>query len=134
MSQYFSKYIASMLLILVTLISGCETRPSEELLVFDSLAFENNSYLTLNDVRIEVKDTGAFAACSPVLSMSTCETSFRARDYQGNPVYISWSTNEGNRIIGPIKVNMPAKIILEKVAKIIIAFDSQEQLTAKFVY
>lgn len=134
MMQFISKYMVVMLLALVVLISGCETRPSEETLVFDTLVFENNSNTTLNDLRIEVKGTREFAACSPVFSKSVCKTSFRARNYQGKSVYISWMTSDGNKLIGPIKVNLPSKVEFDKVAKIIISFDSQEQLTAYFVY
>lgn len=124
--------------IFLIFLAGCETRQSlesvQQKLMFDTLVFENDSYSTLDMVRIEVRETGAFAMCSPVYSRTICSTSFQTKVYQDNPVYISWDVKGVSKVAGPIKVRLPDNISFEEIAQVVVQFDSEGRLTARFIY
>ena len=116
------------------LLSACATTGTNENLSFDSLYFENKSNHTIDEVKISVEQTGAFASCSPVLKGATCSTRFPPRHYQGNPVYVTWTYQGVIHQEGPFVIEPPQQIIKDHHAKIIIHFGMTKQLSIKMMY
>ena len=122
------------LFISLFLLSACATKWATKNLTFDGLYFENNSPYSLDEVKITVEKTGAFASCSPVLKGATCSTLFPPRHYQGNPVHITWVYKGVTHQEEPFVIEPPEHIIKDRHAKVIIQFDRANQLSTKMVY
>ena len=113
---------------------SCNTVPIKKELTFNALILENNSGSDLENVRIEARKTGAFAACGVIFSGSSCSTTFRAKVYQGNSVHISWLLKGKEQQIGPLFVQQPEVINHELPARIVIRFNSDNDVIARFMY
>ncbi|NQZ54712.1 MAG: hypothetical protein HRT93_10750 [Piscirickettsiaceae bacterium] len=122
------------LFVIVFFIVGCNTVSVKKELTFNALILDNNSGTELENVRIQVKETGAFLSCGVVLRGRSCSTTFQTRVYQGNSVYISWQIHGKERIVGPLHVELPLSMQYELPARIVIKFDSINDVTAKFKY
>jgi hypothetical protein len=56
----------------------------------DGLALLNRTGVVVHEVRLAVPATGGVVACGQILEQAGCATTFPAREYQGNPVTVSW--------------------------------------------
>lgn len=128
------KRLVWFLAIAMIFIAGCSSTPVKKGLIFDALVLENKSLSELENVRIEVRQTGAFASCGVILRARSCSTTFRAQVYQGNSVYISWQSHGQKHYIGPLHVELPETIKHDTLASIVISVMPENRLTAKFIY
>jgi len=119
-----------MLLFLVS----CTTAETKKELIFNALVLENNSGSDLENVRIEARKTGAFAACGVILTGTACSTNFRSKVYQGNAIHLSWLLNGQEQHIGPLFVLPPDIISTDLPARIVIRFNADNDVTARFMY
>ena len=101
---------------------------------FNALILDNKSGLTLEHVRIEARQTRAFASCGTILSGTSCSTTFRVKVYQGNTVYISWQSHGKKQVIGPLYIEPPETRQYDAPARIMISFMSEHDVSAKFIY
>ena len=88
----------------------------------------------MENVRIEAKKTRAFASCGVVLYGTSCSTTFQTKAYQGNSIYISWQLHGKDYIAGPLHVELPETVNYEEPAIVVIMFDSESNVTARFTY
>ncbi|NOQ94123.1 MAG: hypothetical protein GQ547_05740 [Methylophaga sp.] len=128
-----SKYLACFL-VAVFFIAGCTTVPVKKELIFNALVLDNKSGSDLEYVRIEARNTGAFASCGVILRGTSCSTTFRTRTYQGNSVYITWVKDGQDQLVGTLFVEQSETINYEMAARIVIMFNSDNDVTAKFMY
>ena len=129
-----SNYFVVIPLLLISFLIGCTTVSVNKNLTINGLYFENDSKHKLDEVRISVDKTGAFASCAPVLAGSTCSTNFEPLIYQGNPVHILWVYKGVTHQEGPFTIEPPKETIKDLSAKVIIHFDRLNQLTIKIIY
>lgn len=119
---------------MVLFLVSCNTVLTKKELTFNALVLENNSGADLENVRIEARKIGAFVACGVIFRGTSCSTTFQTKIYQGNSVYISWMLNEQEQLIGPLYVKLPQTIQFDSPARIVISFDSENNVTARFMY
>ncbi len=122
------------LFIAMIVMAGCSSKPIKKELSFNALVLENKSGSELENVRIEARQTGVFASCGSILRGTSCSTTFLTKVYQGNAVYISWQVHGQKRVIGPLYIELPQVIQDDSVARIMISFISENDVTAKFRY
>ena len=122
------------LAIAMIFMAGCSSTPVKKGLTFNALILENKSGLKLENVRIEARQTRAFASCGAILNGTVCSTTFRTKAYQGNSVYISWQSHGKEQVIGPLYVELPQTIQYDSPAVIMISFMSEYDVSAKFIY
>lgn len=120
-------------IMMMTLV-GCVATPVKKELAFNALVFDNQSVSELKNVRIKAKNTGGFASCGLILRRTACSTTFRTKVYQGNSVYISWQMNGQERAMGPLYVELPVTVEPDLLARLMIIFKSENEVTAKFSY
>ena len=129
------KIVKWSLVILIGLLSGCvTTTPVKQQLSINTLVIENHSLSDLNNVKIKVEQTGAYASCGSVLRGRSCSTTFKSKTYQGNPVFISWEHNGQQQKVGPLYGQEPDNIKAGTDAAIVIAFVSASDVTVQFRY
>jgi len=129
-----NNFLVGVFVVSVLFITGCTTVAVKKELTFNGLVLENNSASELKNVRIEARKTGAFASCGLIIRGTSCSTTFRTKVYQGNSVYISWLLNGKEQLIGPIFVGQPETINYDLPAHIVIRFNSDNDVTARFMY
>jgi len=71
------------------LVACATTAPAPRHTV-DGLALLNRTGVVVHEVRLAVPATGGVVACGQILVQAGCATTFPAREYQGNPVTVSW--------------------------------------------
>ena len=96
------------------LISSCAFLQKDEPLTIVGVKFQNASYYHIEDVRLRVQKTRGFVSCSKILPQSVCLTTFPVREYQGNPVIISWKQNGKSWTTGEIVVDPPKEASPDK--------------------
>lgn len=119
---------------LVCLTACVEPKPTTKKLTIDTLMIENHSSSELNNVKIKVEQTGAYASCGLVLRGSACSTTFKSKTYQGNPVFISWEHNGEQHKVGPLYGSKPKNIQTGVDAAVVIAFVSASNVAVQFRY
>jgi len=127
-------FLVWVLSVAVFFIAGCTSVPVKKQLTFNALVLENNTGTQLENVRIAARKNGAFASCGVILRRTSCSTTFQTKVYQGNSVYISWLHNGHEQLVGPLYVEPPEKINYDLPASIVISFNSDNDVTAKFMY
>jgi len=123
-----------LLSIALVFLVGCSSVPAKKELTFNALILDNQSRLELRNVRIEASKTGVFASCGVILIRTSCSTTFRAKLYQRNAVYISWLSRGNEKVIGPLYVRLPEKIRYDLPASIMVKFMSENDVSAEFIY
>jgi len=106
----------------------------KETLTINTLMIENHSSSDLNNVKIKVEQTGAYASCGLVLRGRSCSTTFKSKTYQGNPVFISWEHNGKPQKVGPLYGEVPENIKVGSDAAVVIAFNSARDVSVHFRY
>ena len=119
---------------LVLLAACVATAPSKKQLTINTLMIENHSLSELNNVKIKVEQTGAYASCGLVLRGRSCSTTFKSKVYQGNPVFISWEHNGQQHKVGPLYGEEPVEIKTGVDAAVVVAFVSANNVTVQFRY
>lgn len=76
-------------------LTACAVPLKKESLTVEGLVFKNRSFDDLVEVRLTVEATREFIACGYIPARGECSTTFPRRDYQGNPVIVSWQ--QGSR-------------------------------------
>lgn len=121
----------------ILLSAGCTFTPAPltlQQLTFNALIFDNISGITLNDVSVNVENSGAHVFCSVLLTGRSCSTGFKKRVYKGNAIYLSWKLDGRSYQTQPFHVTAPAQFNSAKPASVVISFSSENNVAAEFRY
>ncbi|MBL4744136.1 MAG: hypothetical protein JKX87_05810 [Cycloclasticus sp.] len=119
---------------ILAFIVSCSALPVKKPLMFNEVIFSNASDTQLENVRVEVKKTTAYFSCSILVKHGICSTSFPPKVYQGNSIYISWKIEGKEKVVGPLHIQLPPIIREDTPARVVIRFNSENNISAKFVY
>ena len=99
-------------LALSVLLAGCVTSPEvrEQALHVNGLTLKNGTDELIADVTLRVEPTRELVFCNAILARRECSTSFPLRQYQGNPVVVSWRDTHGEHQTEPFVVPAPANL------------------------
>ena len=105
---------SGVLLTVIFFVAGCAYLEQKEPFTVVGVKFYNASYYPIENVRLRVQKTRGFATCNKILPQAVCLTTFPVREYQGNPVIISWEQNgkpwsTGEIIVEPEEGSSPDK-------------------------
>ena len=120
------------LLVLIFLLSGCAVLPKNQQFTVDGIMFHNTTSSMIGNVRLRVDKIQGFATCSNIPPQSSCSTTFPIREYQGNPVMISWNQNEKLWETPEIVVNPPKEASPGKPLFCIVEIGNQGSLNVYF--
>lgn len=76
-----------------TFLTGCATSLFQPKPQINTVVLANNSNTTAHEVTILVEAFGGKFYCGTILAGTQCSTRFPAREYEGNPVTVSWVQN-----------------------------------------
>lgn len=75
---------------MVVLLSGCATAMFQPNPQINTVVLANNSNTTVYDVTILVEAFGGKFYCGTILEGTQCSTRFPVREYESNPITVSW--------------------------------------------
>ena len=126
--EIFSIIICVLLISSLTSCSTSSVKPNA--IQIKRLVFLNQSYKTLDEVRIYISETREFASCGRILPGTECSTGFPLREYQGNHFDISWVDNQQSKSIKNIQTLVPEDLVSGKAVNAVIVFGAQGEFYA----
>ena len=94
MKRLLTRSISLLTLALATMfLTGCATSLLQPKPQINTVVLANNSNTTAHEVTILVEAFGGKFYCGTILAGTQCSTRFPAREYEGNPVTVSWIQN-----------------------------------------
>lgn len=76
--------------------------------VYDEILVENNSRELIQDVSIQVANSGQVFSCGNVAAFGICSNRFGRRHYERNPIQIDWVIGDNARQTEAFVVEVPA--------------------------
>ena len=101
----------TLLMTFLLLVSGCATTPEPAKVVVKGVSFSNGTSSPVTDVRLFVEKTKSFVSCGYIPAGSGCSTTFPLREYQGNPVSISWQQENRSWTTGEFVFELPEPLL-----------------------
>ena len=89
-------------------VSGCSELPTTKAITVAGLRFYNNTDTTIHNAKLSVTTTRGLVACGVILPRKACSTTFPVRQYQGNPIIVSWEQAGRVWSSGEFYVQLPA--------------------------
>lgn len=86
------------------LLGGCATSAFAPAPQINTVILSNNTDTTIHDVTIRVEAFGGKFYCGTIPPKTQCSTRFPAREYESNPVTVSWHQQGINRETAPFTV------------------------------
>lgn len=71
-------------------VFACSELHQTNAITVASLVFYNNTSTPIYNAKLRVSKTHGLVACGLILPEKKCSTTFPIREYQGNPVIVSW--------------------------------------------
>lgn len=94
-------------IVIVLLGSACATSYQASY-SYNEILVVNNSSELVQDVTIEVVDTGRMFSCGNIAPRGICSNRFGKRRYERNPIQISWSIGDASSKTESFVVEVPA--------------------------
>jgi hypothetical protein len=88
-------------------ISACGELPSTNPITVAGLVFYNNTASPVHNAKLSVTTTRGLVACGVILPGKECSTTFPVRQYQGNPIIVTWEQVGQTWSSGEIYVQLP---------------------------
>ncbi len=78
------------------LLTACASVPGPHPLYVNKVSIVNHTADPLNNVRLDVANSGGVVSCGYIAVDSECSAGFPRLEYQGNPVTVSWQQSGNN--------------------------------------
>lgn len=75
---------------LFTFITACGELPKSNSITVAGLVFQNRTATPVYKAKLSVSKTHGLISCGVILPGKECSTTFPVRQYQGNPISVSW--------------------------------------------
>ncbi|WP_370277401.1 hypothetical protein [Pontibacterium sp.] len=86
------------------LLGGCATSAFAPAPKINTVILANNTETTIHDVTIRVEAFGGKFYCGTIPPQTQCSTRFPAREYEANPVTVSWQQQGVSHETAPFTV------------------------------
>ncbi len=102
-------------------------------LEIEGVIIQNLLAYPVTDVQILSLASGNFVSCGNIMQRSRCATTFPIRNYQRNPVQISWKERGTEYSMPPFVIDIPEGFSLDKAATIEVSIVGPGQAGAELV-
>ncbi len=113
-----------------TKVSTIATTPQIQL---RSIYFINPTDAAIHNVQLRVKTFGGLISSNLILPGQQFSTTFPIRNYQKQPVYLSWTHRNQHWQAGPIIIDNPSGIVANTPSSVKVVFANQGQAEAFFI-
>ena len=114
-------------------LSACGGMPTSKSVTVAGLLFYNNSDTPIHNAKLSVTTTHGLVACGVILPRTTCSTTFPLRQYQGNPVVVSWEHAGRSWTSGEFRVPLPDDPVAATPTMAVITLGERGAINAKLV-
>jgi len=114
-------------------ISACSSLPTSNSVTVTGLLFYNNTTTPIHNAKLSVTTTHGLVACGLILPGKECSTTFPVRQYQGNPIIVSWEHNGRAWSSGEFRVPVQDDSIAGTASIAVILLGEQGEYNAKLV-
>ena len=90
----------------VVLIVACETM-QRQAYYYNEIIVRNSTFGSIQDVKVRADKTGKVFRCTNIAPRASCSNSFGKKEYQGNPIDISWVYNDRLNVEKDIILKVP---------------------------
>jgi hypothetical protein len=92
---------------ILLVVSACAELPTTNPITVAGLMFYNNTDAPIQNAKLSVTTTRGLVACGVILPGKECSTTFPVRQYQGNPIIVTWEQAGKTWSSGEIYVQLP---------------------------
>jgi len=93
---------------ILLIVSACGEMPTRNAITIAGLVFVNQTASPVYNAKLSVTTTRGLVACGVILPGKECSTTFPVRQYQGNPIIVTWEQAGHSWSSGEIYVQLPA--------------------------
>ena len=93
---------------ILLVVSACAELPTTNPITVAGLMFYNNTDAPIQNAKLSVTTTRGLVACGVILPWKECSTTFPVRQYQGNPIIVTWEQAGKTWSSGEIYVKLPS--------------------------
>jgi hypothetical protein len=129
MNQYRLLFSFGILLV----VSACAELPTTNPITVAGLMFYNNTDAPIQNAKLSVTTTRGLVACGLILPGKECSTTFPVRQYQGNPIIVTWEQVGQTWSSGEIYVQLPPASAAAAPTIAVVTLGVQGAIDAKLV-
>ena len=129
MNQYRLLFSFGILLV----VSACAELPTTNPITVAGLMFYNNTDAPIQNAKLSVTTTRGLVACGVILPGKECSTTFPVRQYQGNPIIVSWEQAGQTWSSGEFYVQLPGSPVTDAPTIAFITLGEQGAVNARLI-
>lgn len=117
----------------LVVISACGELPTTNAITVAGLVFYNNTATPVHKAKLSVITTRGLVACGVILPGKECSTTFPVRQYQGNPIIVTWEQAGQTWSSGEFYVQLPAAPLAATSTIAVVTLGAQGTVDARLV-
>ena len=114
-------------------VAACANLAKTDPLTVSGLTFHNTTATPIQNARLSVSKTHGLVACGVILPHNECSTTFPQRQYQGNPITVSWQHAGQTWTASDISVQLPEYPIPDRTTTAVITFGENGSISARLI-
>ena len=118
---------------ILLVVSACAELPTTNPIIVAGLMFYNNTDALIQNAKLSVTTTRGLVACGVILPGKDCSTTFPVRQYQGNPIIVTWEQVGQTWSSGEIYVQLPPASAAAAPTIAVVTLSEQGAIDAKLV-
>ena len=116
---------------LLVVLTACNNLNEKKSITVAGLVFYNDTTSPVHNVKLSVSKTYEMVACGIILPGKECSTTFPQREYQGNPVMISWEQAGQIWSIRTLEVQLPADFAANQLTNAVVTLGNHGSASAR---
>ncbi len=112
---------------------ACSHLPRATTIIVTGLVFHNTTATPIHNAKLSVSQTHEMVACGIILPGKECSTTFPQREYQGNPVMVSWEQAGRRWSVKALEVKLPADGVAKRPTIALITLAEHGAISARLV-
>ncbi|MDX1824296.1 MAG: hypothetical protein R3354_06240 [Thiohalomonadales bacterium] len=118
---------------LLVVLTACNNLSEKKSITVAGLVFYNDTTSPVHNVKLSVSKTYEMVACGIILPGKECSTTFPQREYQGNPVMVSWEQAGQLWSIRTLEVQLPGDFITNQPTNAVITLGKRGSASARLI-
>ena len=115
------------------LVFACAELPKSNPLTVAGLTFHNATSTPIKNARLSVSKTHGLVACGFIPPHNDCSTTFPLRQYQGNPITVSWQHAGQTWTSTDVGVQLPEYPIPNRPATAVVTLGENGSVSARLI-
>lgn len=118
---------------LLVVLTACNNLTEKKSITVAGLVFYNDTSSPILNVKLNVSKTYEMVACGIILPGKECSTTFPQREYQGNPVMVSWEQAGQIWTIRTLEVQLPGDFVANQPTNAVITLGKNGSASARLI-